>query len=37
MRLDKWLTHMGIGSRKDVRALLKTGNVKVNDQPVKDP
>lgn len=37
MRLDKWLTHMGTGSRKDVKGLIKTGSVQVNDVPVKDP
>jgi 16S rRNA pseudouridine516 synthase len=37
VRLDKWLTHMGMGSRKDVRALLKTGAVLVNDVTEKDP
>jgi 16S rRNA pseudouridine516 synthase len=37
VRLDKWLTHMGMGSRKEVRGLLKTGIVMVNDKPEKDP
>ncbi|MEN1968164.1 pseudouridine synthase [Lentibacillus sp. N15] len=36
MRLDKLLANMGIGSRKDVKALLKKRKVLVNDVVVKD-
>lgn len=36
MRLDKLLANMGIGSRKDVKALLKKKLVTVNDAVVKD-
>ena len=31
MRLDKFLAHKGIGSRKEVKELLKKGFVKIND------
>ncbi|WP_214824916.1 pseudouridine synthase [Exiguobacterium algae] len=36
MRIDKLLSNMGYGSRKDVKILLKQGAVRVDDQPVKD-
>lgn len=36
MRLDKLLANMGIGSRKDVKSLLKKRQVTVNDTVVKD-
>lgn len=36
MRLDRVLANMGLGSRKDVRALIKKGHVTVNDQVIKD-
>lgn len=36
MRLDKLLSNMGVGSRKDVKALIKKKNVTVNDTAVKD-
>ncbi|WP_046176651.1 pseudouridine synthase [Domibacillus indicus] len=36
MRLDKWLANSGIGSRKEVKKLLKTGAVTVNGKMVKD-
>ncbi|WP_174614087.1 pseudouridine synthase [Virgibacillus ihumii] len=36
MRLDKLLANMGVGSRKDVKALIKKKNVTVNDAVVKD-
>ncbi|WP_050181089.1 pseudouridine synthase [Domibacillus robiginosus] len=36
MRLDKWLSNSGIGSRKEVKKLLKTGAVTVNGKVAKD-
>ncbi|HAP14850.1 MULTISPECIES: pseudouridine synthase [Lactococcus] len=36
MRLDKYLAEAGLGSRKEVKAILKTGKVTVNDVKVKD-
>ncbi|WP_251713463.1 pseudouridine synthase [Lactococcus ileimucosae] len=36
MRLDKYLAEAGLGSRKEVKAILKTGKVTVNDQKIKD-
>ncbi|GIO28813.1 pseudouridine synthase [Ornithinibacillus bavariensis] len=36
MRLDKLLANMGFGSRKDVKQLIKSKRVLVNDQVVKD-
>lgn len=37
MRIDKILANMGYGSRKEVKALLKQGFVKVGDNIVKSP
>lgn len=37
MRLDKLLSNMGYGSRKDVRQLLKKGTVRVNGETEKNP
>lgn len=37
MRIDKLLANMGYGTRKEVKQLLKTGNVRVEDTIVKDP
>lgn len=37
MRLDKFLTELGIGTRSEVKKLLKTGQVTVNGTPVKKP
>src|SRR4051812_18081293 len=37
MRLDKLLSNMGFGSRKEVRILLKKGIVQVNGDTIKDP
>ncbi|KAA0549038.1 rRNA pseudouridine synthase [Bacillus sp. BGMRC 2118] len=37
MRIDKLLANMGYGTRKEVKQLLKTGNVRVEDAVVKDP
>ncbi|MCI2254278.1 rRNA pseudouridine synthase [Domibacillus sp. PGB-M46] len=36
MRLDKWLANSGIGSRKEVKKLLKSGAVTVNGKVIKD-
>lgn len=36
MRVDKLLSNMGFGSRKEVRQLLKKGAVRVNAETVKD-
>ncbi|RSK28229.1 rRNA pseudouridine synthase [Bacillus sp. HMF5848] len=36
MRIDKLLSNMGYGSRKDVKKLLKSGTVKANDEVIKD-
>jgi 16S rRNA pseudouridine516 synthase len=36
MRIDKLLANLGFGSRKEVKGLLKTGAVKINDAVVKD-
>ncbi|WP_040340513.1 pseudouridine synthase [Fictibacillus macauensis] len=36
MRIDKLLAHTGFGSRKEVKQLLKSGCVKVDDVAVKD-
>ncbi|SHE98268.1 16S rRNA pseudouridine516 synthase [Caldanaerobius fijiensis DSM 17918] len=36
-RLDKILSNSGIGTRKEVKALIKQGNVMVNDTVVDDP
>ncbi|MFS0574815.1 pseudouridine synthase [Sporosarcina sp. 179-K 3D1 HS] len=36
MRLDKLLSNMGYGSRKEVRQLLKSGSIRVNGKTVKD-
>lgn len=36
MRIDKLLANLGYGSRKEVKQLLKSGSVKVDDDVVKD-
>lgn len=36
-RLDKLLGHMGIGSRKELKAVIKAGRVVINGQVAKDP
>lgn len=36
VRLDKFLANMGFGSRKEVKKLLKTGAVRVNESILKD-
>lgn len=35
MRLDKLLAHMGFGSRKDVRHLIRKGHVTVNEKTIR--
>ncbi len=37
IRLDKFLSHLGFGTRKEIKKLLKQGLVTVNDQIVKKP
>lgn len=37
MRLDKFLTEQGLGSRSQVKQLLKKGGITVNDIPCKTP
>ncbi len=37
MRIDKFLTELGIGSRSEVKKIVKTGQVSVNGIPVKAP
>lgn len=37
MRLDKYLSNSGVGSRTEVRRLIRDGQVRVNHQVVKDP
>jgi 16S rRNA pseudouridine516 synthase len=37
MRLDKLLSNMGFGSRKEVRQLQKKGAVRVNGETEKSP
>lgn len=37
MRLDRWLAHAGIGTRSEVKAIIKKGRVCVNDTVVKRP
>ena len=36
MRLDKFLANAKCGSRKDVKKIIKTGNVLVNNNKVTD-
>ncbi|MDN5347578.1 MAG: rRNA pseudouridine516 synthase [Clostridia bacterium] len=36
-RLDKVLTHMGFGTRKEIKKLVKEKRVKVNGELVRDP
>ena len=35
MRLDKLLSHAGYGSRKDVKKLIVSGTITVNDEVIK--
>lgn len=37
MRLDKYLSDMGIGTRSEIKKEIKAGRVTVNDKAVKDP
>ncbi|MBO8161004.1 MAG: rRNA pseudouridine synthase [Thermosipho sp. (in: Bacteria)] len=37
MRLDKFLSNAGIGSRKFVKKIIKEGRVKIGTQVIKDP
>ena len=37
MRLDKFLTECGLGSRREVKKLLDNGKIRVNDIIVKNP
>ena len=37
LRIDKLLANMGFGTRKEVKKLLKSGVVKIDDAIVKDP
>lgn len=37
MRLDKFLTECGLGSRKEVKKILDNGKIKVNDIIIKNP
>lgn len=36
LRIDKMLANLGFGSRKEVKQLLKSGAVKINDMVIKD-
>lgn len=36
MRLDKFLALQGLGSRKEIKALLRAGRIAVDGQPVRD-
>lgn len=35
MRLDKYLSHMGFGTRNDVKKMIKNGWVTINDETIK--
>ena len=35
MRLDKFLAHAGLGTRKEVKELVRKGRVQINGQRVK--
>lgn len=37
MRLDRWLTTLGVGSRSQVQKLIRAGQVQVDGQAVSDP
>ena len=37
MRLDKYLVHCGIGSRKEVQKIIKKGYIEINDNQIKKP
>jgi len=37
MRLDKYLSNSKIGSRSEVKILIKKGKIKINDSIIKSP
>ena len=37
MRLDKLLSHLNCGSRKEVQSFIRAGRVAVNDTAERDP
>lgn len=37
MRLDKYLSDMGLGTRSSLRKMIRSGQVRVNGQTIKDP
>lgn len=37
MRLDRWLATLDLGSRSEVRELIRGGGVRVNDRVLRDP
>ena len=37
MRLDKYITYSGVGTRRGVKKYIRRGHIKVNDQIVYDP
>ena len=37
MRLDRYLSEMGFGTRSEIKKIIKSGNVQVDDRPVSDP
>lgn len=37
MRLDRWLTTLGMGSRSEVQRLIRSGAVAVAGETVRDP
>lgn len=37
MRVDRWLSTLGLGSRSEAKTLIRGGAVTVNGQPVRDP
>ena len=37
LRLDKWLADAGVGSRSEVKKIIRIGRVTVNGRPVRDP
>ncbi|HAA82871.1 MAG TPA: rRNA pseudouridine synthase, partial [Thermotoga naphthophila] len=37
MRLDRYLSNSGVGTRKEVKKLIKQGRVTVNGRVVLDP
>lgn len=37
MRIDKFLSHVGVGTRTEVKKLIKQKKVKINDRVIHDP